>query len=78
MFECFKSKVERMRIARRLTLASKRYEQIAGLLGPGKDEEKTFEEAKEIIARASTIENESCGCEMCAWLRLRRRGQVTK
>lgn len=73
MFECFKSKITRIKKARRLTVGAQRYEQLAGLLGSGKDEDKTFAEAKEILARAATIENESCGCDMCAWLRLRRR-----
>ena len=73
MFECFKSKISRIKKARRLTIESQRYQTIAGLLGPSSDDNATFKRAAEIIERASKIENESCGCDMCAWLRLHRR-----
>ena len=74
MFECFKSKQEQMRVALRKRRAIKRYNQIAGLLGAGKeDTPEVFERAKEIVRLASTIDNASCGCEVCAALRLERR-----
>lgn len=74
MFECFKSKVTRLKKARRLTVESQRYQKIAGLLGPTKDDAAQFEHAIGIVNLASSIENESCGCAVCAAIRLHRRG----
>jgi len=74
MFECFKSKITRMKKARRLTIESQRYQKIAGLLGPSNDDAATFDHMHELIARASSIENASCGCEVCSMIRLHRRG----
>jgi len=73
MFECFKSKITRMKKARRLTIESQRYQKIAGLLGPAKDDAAQFEHMRELIARASSMENASCGCDVCSMIRNHQR-----
>lgn len=75
MFECFKSKLTRMKKARRLTIESQRYQKIAGLLGPSKgdDDEEQFTSAIELVKLAQSVENASCGCPVCALLRKHQR-----
>ena len=76
MFECFKSKLTRMKKARRLTIESQRYQKIAGLLGPAKDDsddEEKFAGALELVKIAQGVENASCGCDVCALLRRHKR-----
>lgn len=73
MFECFKSKLTRLKKARRLTIESQRYQKIAGLLGPAKDDETQFGHAMELARIAASIDNASCGCDVCAMLRKHQR-----
>ena len=73
MFECFKSKITRMKKARRLTIESQRYQKIAGLLGPAQDDEQQFAQALELVRLARGRDSASCGCEVCALLRQHQR-----
>jgi hypothetical protein len=78
MFECFKSKIARMKKARRLTIESQRYQKIAGLLDPKTDDGEQFELMTKLVKLARSLENESCGCQVCAALRQHQRKVVTE